>query len=152
MDQPKPSFTFAALSGLELRDYPIRPEWVRAGTPHARLAEIARSADGTAVTVQWDCTVGTFDWIFGVDETVHILEGEVIVADAAGAARLLRAGDVAFFPSGSVTLWRVETYVRKLAFCRHAMPRPLGFALRAFTRLKSMLGFGPASGPGLAGA
>ena len=149
MDQPQPKFPFATLSGLAMRDLPIRPAWIRAGTPHARLAEIARSADGPAVTVQWDCTAGTFDWIFGVDETVHILEGEVSVADAAGAVRTLRPGDVAFFPSGSVTLWHVETYVRKLAFCRHAMPVPLGFALRAFNKLKALAGLGPAAAPGL---
>ena len=63
--------------------------------------------------------------------------------------RTLRPGDVAFFPSGSVTLWHVETYVRKLAFCRHAMPVPLGFALRAFNKLKALAGLGPAAAPGL---
>ena len=111
-----------------------------------------RSADGTCVTVIWDCTAGLFEWHFGVDETVHIIEGEVTVADARGVERTLRPGDIGFFPVGSKTLWRVDHYVRKMAVCRHAMPAPLGFALRAFNKLKSLAGTGAAGGAMGAGA
>ena len=132
-------FTAVRFDELELSPAPIRPEWVRSGNPQARLCEIARSADGTCVTVAWDCTKGTFQWVFGVDETVHLVEGEVTVAQEGRATVTLRPGDVAFFPSGTVTLWQVETYVRKMAVCRHAMPRSLGFALRAFNKVMSLL-------------
>ena len=136
-----------------MEDAPVNPAWVRSGAPRARIGEIARSADGTSVTLIWDCTAGLFDWRFGVDETVHILEGEVAVTGADGVERVLRPGDVAFFPSGAVTLWRVETYVRKLAVCRHAIPLPLGFALRVFNKLRSLAGLAPgAAGPAVAPA
>ena len=106
------SFTAVAPADVPMGDAPVNPAWVRSGAPRARIGEIARSADGTSVTLIWDCTAGLFDWRFGVDETVHILEGEVAVTGADGVERVLRPGDVAFFPSGAVTLWRVETYRR----------------------------------------
>ena len=117
---PACAFTVIAANDVTLADAPINAAWVRAGNPHARMGEVARSGDGTAVTVVWDCTAGVFEWRFGVDETVLIIEGEVTVADAEGVERTFRAGDIGFFPVGSVTLWRVDTYVRKMADCRHA--------------------------------
>jgi hypothetical protein len=49
--------------------------------------------------------------------------------------RRLGPGDMAFFPAGSRSLWHVPVAVRKLAVCRHALPKPLGFALRAWHKL-----------------
>ncbi len=136
------SFTAVAAADVKLVDAPIRVEWVRSGAPRARMGEVARSADGTAVCVVWDCTAGEFEWRFGVDETVHILAGEVVVRDGDGAERRLIAGDIGFFPYGSVSTWRVEEYVRKLAFCRHVIPAPLGVVVRALNKLKSLCGLG----------
>jgi hypothetical protein len=33
----------------------------------------------------------------------------------------------------------VERYVRKIAVCRHAMPAPLGFALRACNKILGLV-------------
>jgi uncharacterized cupin superfamily protein len=143
-------FTAVTFDALSLAPAPIRPEWIRGGAPSARLHEIARSADGTSVTVAWDCTRGTFDWIFGVDETVYIVEGEVTVSQDGRPTAVLKAGDAAFFPCGSATVWHVDRYVRKIAVCRHAMPAPLGFALRAWTRLAAVLRRRTAPGTGFA--
>ena len=44
-----------------------------------------------------------------------------------------------FFPAGSISLWHVTKEVRKLAFCRHTVPRPVGFALRAWKKLIAIL-------------
>ena len=49
--------------------------------------------------------------------------------------RRLGPGDMAFFPAGSRSLWRVPVAVRKLAVCRHALPKPLGFVLRAWRKM-----------------
>ena len=117
---------------VALKPAPITPEWVLQGEPRASSAEISRSADGASNTMIWDCTAGTFRWFFGVDETVHILEGEVLVSDDFGNTRLLRAGDIGFFPAGTWMTWRVDNYVRKIAFLRHALPQPFGALLRAF--------------------
>jgi hypothetical protein len=88
----------------------------------------------------WSCTPGRFHWHYSVDETLHIISGEVFVTDADGAQRRLGPGDMVFFPAGSSSLWHVTQEVKKLAFCRHSMPRPLGFSLRAWNKLKSILG------------
>jgi uncharacterized protein len=111
----------------------------RAGSSKARRRrELARSADGTAVVVAWSCTAGRFYWHYGVEEMLHIISGEAFVTDDAGVERRLGPGDMAFFPAGSRSLWHVPVAVRKLAVCRHALPKPLGFALRAWHKLMAL--------------
>jgi uncharacterized cupin superfamily protein len=117
---------------------PIRPEWVIAGRPQARAVELVRSPDGTCTSAQWDCTAGTFHWFFWVEETVHILDGEVLVRDGKGRYALLRKGDVAVMPANTWMVWHVERYVRKLAYCRFPVPRPFGRLVRMVQQLRSM--------------
>ncbi|MGA2125831.1 MAG: cupin domain-containing protein [Xanthobacteraceae bacterium] len=114
---------------------PITPGWIVEGQPEARAKELARSDDGTSVMVAWSCTAGRFHWHYSVDETVHVISGEVWVTNEDGVERRLGPGAMAFFPAGSSSVWRVPTEVRKLAVCRHALPQPLGFALRAWRKL-----------------
>ena len=137
----------------QLEAAPIRPEWVRAGQPIARCAELSRASDGQAISAVWDCTAGEFDWTFGGDETVHILEGEVIVETEAGP-RTLRPGDVALFRAGATCRWRVPVYVKKLAFCREPLPRAALLAIKAARKAKQMLrgGRGSQAAGALAGA
>lgn len=132
-------FQTAPIKADELRESPIRPDWVISGSPQARAVDLVRSPDGTSVSVQWDCTAGTFHWYFGVEEIVQILEGEVMVRDASGREQCLRAGDVAVFPTDSWMVWHVETYVRKLAICRYPMPRPMGPLLRVIQNLRTKI-------------
>ncbi|MCB1544296.1 MAG: DUF861 domain-containing protein [Methylobacteriaceae bacterium] len=130
---------YISTTDVALNDAPIPKDWIVSGEPRARMAELSRSRDGAAVSVVWDCTAGEFDWRFGVDEWVHILEGAVEVRDEQGQWSELAPGSVALFRAGVVSRWRVRTYVRKLAICRVAMPVPMGFALRAFVKLRGML-------------
>lgn len=130
MTEVLPGFNPTAIEPHTLLPDPIDPSWVIAGNPQARCVELARSPDGTCSSAQWDCTAGTFHWYFGVEETVHILEGEVVVRDAAGRQFRLRAGDVALMPAHAWMVWQVDKYVRKLAHCRYTVPRPLGRVLR----------------------
>lgn len=135
---------FISTTGVALDAAPIPPAWIVAGHPQARARELSRSRDGAAVSLIWDCTAGEFDWRFGVDEWVHILEGSVHVSDEHGVWSELTPGTVALFRAGVVSRWRVEGYVRKLAICRHAMPTPMGFAVRALTRLRMLTMRAPA--------
>lgn len=125
---------FAAPADVELVPDPIRPNWIIEGKPEARSLRLAQSADGTSSVVAWSCTAGRFRWCYAVDETVHIISGEVLVTDSSGAARRLGPGDMAFFPAGSRSIWTVPNEVRKLAVCRHSMPRPFGHVLRAWNK------------------
>lgn len=114
-----------------LVDSPIRPSWIISGSPVAKVQELSRSTDKTTVTSHWSCTAGTFNWYFGMDETVHILEGEVIVKKPGEAPMTLSAGDVALFRNGTWCVWHVPVSVRKICVCRHSLPVAGGFLLRA---------------------
>jgi len=125
---------FAAPEEVELLPDPIRPHWIIEGAPQARSKRLAQSADGTSMIMAWSCTAGRFNWHYAVDETLHITTGEVFVTGDNGEVRHLQPGDMVFFPAGTSSTWHVPHYVRKLAVCRHAMPRPLGTLLRAWNR------------------
>lgn len=135
-----------ALGDLEMTDAPIEPSWIIAGHPRARIALHSRSGDEAATTAVWDCTVGEFRWFFDWDETVIILEGEVHVTAQDGTQRTLRAGDIGYFAGGTWATWRIDSYVRKIAFCRKRFPAPVALAYR----LRNMLRGEPAAQGGLA--
>lgn len=124
-----------AAVGLEMRDSPIVPEWIIDGTPMARSADHARSADGSSFSAIWDCTAGTFRWYFHWDETIIILEGQVHITDEDGSSYTLETGDMAYFPAGTWATWSVGEYVKKAAFLR----RPLPFLLATLYRFRNIL-------------
>ena|SRR5271170_2917674 len=108
---------------------PIKPDWILEGEPVARVALLSRSADGKATTCYWDCTAGRFNWYYGLDETVHVLEGAVTLKSPRGHTQRVLAGDTVFFPAGSHAEWTVDTYVRKLAFLRAGESSMVGAGL-----------------------
>ncbi|MFC3206186.1 cupin domain-containing protein [Aquamicrobium soli] len=134
-DQP---IVAANVDAIAMQPAPINPDWILEGTPVARVGDIVKSTDRTTNSAVWDCTAGTFNWHFGIDETVHILDGEVEVSAAGFGKRVLRAGDVALFRAGTTARWHVPVYVRKIAFCRHPLPWPMGVAARALSRVRSL--------------
>lgn len=134
---PRPLIS-ASLDDLEMAPKPIEPNWVLAGNPQARLSLHSRAYDDQATTAIWDCTAGTFRWYFGWDETVMILEGEVHITAEDGSQRTLKAGDIAYFPGKSWATWHIETYVRKIAFCRKEFPTPINLALKLRDRLRGI--------------
>jgi uncharacterized cupin superfamily protein len=121
-------------SDLALQAAPIEPSWVLDGQPQARNRVISKSQDGTAFTLLWECTAGVFNWRYDLDETIHVTQGEATIADAAGV-RQIKAGDLVFFPAGSTATWTVDRYIRKVAFFRRALPRPIALLARAWERL-----------------
>ncbi len=133
-------------STLELRDAHINPDWIIAGSPRARLAEQSRSVDGAAATAVWECTAGHFRWFFAWDETVVILEGEVHVTAEDGTERTLRKGDIAYFKANSWAVWKIDRYVRKIAFVRRPFPMFVANAWRFIKNLRNA-----ATGTGLGG-
>jgi uncharacterized cupin superfamily protein len=124
---------------VELASAPIPSGWILAGTPEARSRQLARSQDGASSVMAWSCTAGRFNWHYMVDETVHIISGEVFITNDKGEECRLGPGDMAFFPAGSRSTWRVPVAVRKLAVCRQAMPRPFGLALRVWNKLGQIM-------------
>ncbi len=136
------SFVNFAVGKVDLNRGPIYRSWVLEGNPLSGTKVLSSSADGTACTVIWDCTAGRFNWYYDVDETLYVIEGSVIIKDVTGAARRLGVGDMVFFPAGSRAEWLVEDYIRKIAFCRSPLPRPLVFMKRGYRFLKRFVGRG----------
>lgn len=124
---------------MEMRPAPIKPDWILAGNPVARVASHSDAADGCATTGIWDCTAGTFRWYFGWDETVVIVDGTVHVTAEDGSERVLSAGDVAYFKGGTWATWRIDTYLRKVAFLRQPMPAPVAALYRLKGRLRASI-------------
>ena len=119
-DPAAPTGVFGRLDSLFLKPAPIEPSWILSGNPVARSGIHSKSADASASTNVWDCTAGTFNWHFGWDETVLILEGSVRVTSPEGATTELNAGDIGYFPARTKWRWEVERYVKKIAFNRRA--------------------------------
>ncbi|WP_371823933.1 cupin domain-containing protein [Phyllobacterium sp. 628] len=136
----QPALISGSVLDMQLTPAPINPDWILAGNPQARSFEQSASRDRAAYTAVWDCTDGTFRWYFGWDETVYILEGEVHVTDSGGGTRTLRAGDVAYFRGGTWATWKIDTYLKKIAFMRRTLPAPAAFIYRAGDAVRRRLG------------
>jgi uncharacterized protein len=95
-----------------LESLPIDPDSILEGAPVATAITLTESKDKRYRCGIWDCTAGRFHWFFVLDEIVHILEGEVFI-EYDGRTTRLQAGDVAYFPVGAATIWRVPVRVRK---------------------------------------
>jgi len=125
---------------------PIPKQWVLRGNPVARGSLIHRSADTMALTALWDCTAGSFNWFYDVDEMVYIVDGAVMIGSGPGKQRVLEAGDTFFFPAGSRAQWTVPAYVRKIAFLHVPLSRKMRLAraiyrfLTGWLRGRSQLG------------
>ena len=139
---------------VDLKPAPIDPDWIRSGTPFARNAVLSSSRDRAAHTLVWDCTPGEFEWHYDSDETIHILEGSVMLDDGVAPPRRLVPGDVVLFPQGAVVRWTVETHLRKLAFLHRPVPVPVALLSRAVGKVKRVIRsrLSPGAAPTSAGA
>ena len=126
----------AARLERELQPAPINPAWIRSGSPRARYAHVAGSADGRALTCLWECSAGEFDWHYDLEETVYVLGGSVVLESESLPPTRYGAGDVIFFKRGATVRWYVEDHIRKLAFCRG---RPESILRRAARVLQQRL-------------
>ncbi len=134
------SIVVEAGAAADLRPAPIPRDWILNGTPEARSKELARSDDRTSHSMVWECTAGRFNWHYNKDETFVVISGEAFITNGQGEERRLGPGDVVFFPAGTSCTWCVPTYIKKVAFLRHTMPRPLGLGVLAWNKLLRIVG------------
>ena len=134
-------------TSVDLKSSPINRDWIVEGNPTASNALLAQSRDRKSCTLIWDCTPGQFVWHYDIDETIHILEGSILLDDGVSPSRRLGPGDVVFFPKGSKVHWEVEGYVKKIAFFRKVIPNPLSGPYRMLRRLKMALSGTSAAAP-----
>jgi uncharacterized cupin superfamily protein len=121
---------------VNLTPSPIDPSWIIKGNPVAQSALLAKSADGLARTMVWQCSEGSFNWFYDLDETIMILEGSIVLESEGMPPKRYGVGDVIFFRSGAHAKWHVEGLVKKVAFLRHTIPWRVGLAVRALNKLK----------------
>lgn len=124
----------------DLKPSPISANWIVSGTPEARSKLLAKSNDGTAYVMLWECSAGRFKWHYAEDETLTITSGEVFIKTSDGTERRLGEGDMAFFPAGSSCEWRIDNRVRKVAVLRKTLGLPIGIAVRGWYKFLNIAG------------
>ena len=108
---PPPSSVAVAQPFIEAK---VDPSWVKSGEPNFRALETLRTFDDRAVTGLWACDgPSTFEWTFHMDETVHLLEGQVVI-DYLGKRFTLEPGHTATFHAGTKAVWHVPRHAKKL--------------------------------------
>jgi uncharacterized cupin superfamily protein len=105
--------------------WPLAAQLVVDGQPQARGCVLSKSDDVRQVRGIWDCTPGRFRWDWDYDETVVVVSGRATVDVGRGTQVELGPGDMAFFPSGTRSVWTIHEPFRK-AFHASA-PQPLPF-------------------------
>jgi uncharacterized cupin superfamily protein len=62
----------------------------------------------------WRSDPATYDYLFAVDETFHVIEGAVTIElPASGEQIELEAGDIAFFEAGTPSVWTITKSFKK---------------------------------------
>ena len=130
-----------ATEELEPEAKPLPPAWVLSGTPATRTKNLARSHDWTSNMVIWECA-GSFNWHYTKDEVLVVISGEAFITHGNVEERRLGPGDFDFFPRGTSCTWRVPSGVRKVAFLRETMWRPLGICLKVWSKFLRVVGLG----------
>jgi uncharacterized protein len=80
---------------------------------HVHVLRDVSGGEGQLVAGMWRAGVCTIDYHFAGDETVHVLRGEADVELDSGETVTLRAGDIASFPKGAHSTWRVRSPIEK---------------------------------------
>ena len=109
---------------------PIDPSDILEGTPQTRARFVGFADDSALSGTIWETTAGRFEWHYGPDELVTILEGEVEITRPDGASFTLRRGDVMFVPGGQTLIFHVRVYLKKLAVNAVRTPPLRRFATR----------------------
>jgi uncharacterized cupin superfamily protein len=98
---------------LQMRQQMVSQDWIKSGTPIFHTGQYAESPDKRASSGIWSCEgTSTFEWQFGSDESVLVLDGRVEI-DYLGQHFVLESGGTALFYAGTRATWHVPQYVRK---------------------------------------
>ncbi len=110
-----PRVTYGKLPAGPMPAVELPPEEILEGTPNARCLFTAENEERGATAGFWSCEPGRYEFYFGYDEFVYIVEGEVTVTDCrpGGPTRTLAPGDTAHFPTGCTTIWQITSKLTK---------------------------------------
>ncbi len=102
-----------SISSVEATEWePFMVDGTAVGEVHWVRSE---GAEGAALAVGlWRSEPQSFPYPFGADETIHALEGELLVELESGESVTLTPGDVVSFTKGTMSTWTVVSPFKKL--------------------------------------
>lgn len=94
---------------------PVPPGRLLDGEPAPRAWNLYNDASGQFFAGQWEADAGRWRVVYAPheEEFCLLLEGEVVLTDASGAAQRFKAGDAFVVPGGFEGIWHNLTHVRK---------------------------------------
>lgn len=134
------SIVKATPATIDLEVGAIPADWVLSGNPETRTKLLVRTHDFLAQVVIWECGAVSYKWHYNSDEAYIVISGEGFMTDEKGNEHRFGAGDVAFFPAGTSATWRHPDHFKKVAVLKESFGRPLGFCLKACSKLLRTMG------------
>ncbi|MFZ1908331.1 MAG: cupin domain-containing protein [Burkholderiales bacterium] len=114
----------------ELHPLTVDSSWIISGSPVFRANVFQHSRHAATLSGIWECVgPAKFEWRYGVDESIYVLEGSVEIEYLGRKIRLV-AGDSAHFAAGTTAVWTVTDHVKKTYYIN----RP-GLLMRAIRRV-----------------
>jgi hypothetical protein len=111
----EPDVVRSVVTADDLAPDPMDPSWIIEGNPQARSRRLFLDPDRSISAILWDCTAGRFDWHYGGDEIIQIVDGEAELTFPSGTVTTVKPGDVVYFPGAQIVRFNVPHYVRKVS-------------------------------------
>ena len=83
------------------------------GATYVHMLRDVSNGDGQLLAGMWRADPVTIDYVFGGDETLHVLRGEADVELDTGEVVHLSPGDIASFVKGQHSIWRIASSFEK---------------------------------------
>jgi uncharacterized cupin superfamily protein len=96
-----------------LDPWPIPADQILSGNPEAKGSILWQSDDKRMLNGIWECAPGSFTWEYTWDETIYLLEGNILITDGEGNRTDVSAGDLIFVSAGTKATWEISKHVRK---------------------------------------
>jgi len=106
--------TLMDYAALDHEAYDVAAEKMQAGSPKQILSNHFSSADGHFHTGFWEAEVGKWQVNYTEFEYCEILEGIIVMTDAAGNAQTVKKGDRFVVEAGYSGTWEVLEYAKKV--------------------------------------
>lgn len=102
---------------LPIMPITLDPSWIKSGNPVVKSIEFTSSTSFNSFSGIFEVEGPTvFEWQFGLDESIYILEGKVDI-EYRGKLYKLVSGDTAFFHRDSKAIFRVDKGFKKAWTC-----------------------------------
>jgi uncharacterized cupin superfamily protein len=94
--------------------YPMPDELIQNGEYKGKGMHVIEDLEECTSIGIWDCDPVQYRWDYDYHEYIYLLEGEVTISEIGGEKHKLSAGDFAYFPKGTKTVWKIEKPIRNI--------------------------------------